>query len=283
MPDRWEAPAKVNLGLRVRPRDPAGYHPVVSLVQTIQLVDTLEVETAEEDLLLVDGEIREGRDDLVWRAVDELTAGRERPRLRWRLTKRIPVAAGLGGGSSDAAAALRATLAVTGWPDDPHPIAGRIGMDVAFFLVGGTAWMEGYGERITRIEPLRGFALTVVVPPFELRTEAVYRAWDELDEPEGPPVGDRDLPPALRAYGPLRNDLTPAAVALRPELGDWIDELRHRWDRPVLLSGSGPALFSFFADLDEAASAAEVVPAGTRFAEPAALRSEGVTRRPDDR
>jgi 4-diphosphocytidyl-2-C-methyl-D-erythritol kinase len=138
--------------------------------------------------------------------------------------------------------------------------------------------MEGYGERIEPIDPLGGFSVAVAVPSFELSTPQVYRRWDEMGYPVGGEFPRRALPPALRTLDHVRNDLQPAALAVAPELGDWMLELADRWDRPVMVSGSGPAVFGYFADDDEAASAAAAVPPGARGAVGCGLRPLGVQR-----
>jgi 4-diphosphocytidyl-2C-methyl-D-erythritol kinase len=187
------------------------------------------------------------------------------------------VAAGLGGGSSDAAATLTAVAPMVGLSGtDLAEVASRIGADVPIFLVGGTVWMEGYGERITAETGLRGFAVGLVVPDFALATPDVYRRWDEMGGPTGPVFEGRPLPPSLRAHGVLRNDLTPAALSLAPGLGDLIADLGREWGAPVLMSGSGPTLFSCFPGLDEAEDAVRQMPGAVRSAHAAGLRSRGV-------
>lgn len=276
MAERWECPAKVNLSLRVGRRDASGYHPLFSLVQTLSWVDDLTVEEADEDALVVEGaELPEGGDNLVWRVLDAL--GLRRPALRMVLVKRIAVAAGLGGGSSDAAGAVAACGRLIGASAEGiAAAAARTGADVPFFLTGGTAVMEGRGERISARPALSGFALAVVVPPFELATADVYRRWDELGEPSGPTTAGRSLPPSLRLEDPLVNDLAPAAVALVPALADWMRDLERTWRRPVIMSGSGPSLFGFFADEEEASAAAAEAPPGARAAVGVGLRRRGV-------
>jgi 4-diphosphocytidyl-2-C-methyl-D-erythritol kinase len=280
----WEAPAKLNLSLEVRPRDSQGLHPLRSLAQTIEWCDILEITTADGDSLTIDGaELPDNGDNLIWKAVDSLRRemGRTKPPLAIRLQKRIAVAAGLGGGSSDAAATL---LAVADNMHVPQPVlmkvAPEVGADVALFLKGGIQWMEGYGERLSFVPLSPDYSVAVAVPAFELSTGQVYETWDKLDSPVGRPIAGRGLPPSLRDFEPLRNDLTPAAMHIRPELGDWIEELTELWERPVLMTGSGPALFGFFADLDEAASAAKVSPKA-RAVRAAMPRSHGVRRLED--
>lgn len=276
----WEAPAKLNLSLWVRPPDRSGMHPLRSLVQTIDRLDLLEVDTGEDERLTIVGDdLPDGEENLVWKAVRSLVGRPDRPRLVLRLDKSIPAAAGLGGGSSDAAAALAATAAVFDRTSaEVRAAAPTVGADVSYFLDGGTRWMEGYGERLTEVEPLDGFCVAVAVPSVEVATPAVYRRWDELEGPLGDEFPARALPPVLRTLGPFRNDLAPAARSLHPELGDWAVDLAERWERPVAMTGSGSAHFAFFADLDEAASAA-ALPVEGRAVFAAALRSSGVARR----
>ncbi len=275
-----ESPAKLNLFLRVEQSDHRGLHPIYTRFQTVTWFDTLEVDTAEEDQLEVSGAaLPDGEDNLVLQAVAALRrrVGRNRPRLAFRLTKRIAVAAGLGGGSSDAAAALALAAAEMGVGHEVmEEVGAEVGADVPFLLRGGSAYGSGYGERITPVaRAVDDYALAIAVPPFELATGAVYQRWDRLDRPQGPELAGRQVPPSLRADAPLVNDLYPAAVALRPELADWVAELSDRWGRPVAMSGSGPALFAFFADEGESAEAVEIVPAQARAAAAAVPYSQG--------
>jgi 4-diphosphocytidyl-2-C-methyl-D-erythritol kinase len=183
-----------------------------------------------------------------------------RTRLSLHLHKRVAVAAGLGGGSADAAAGLVAATRLLRSPEGAAArLAPDLGSDVPFCLIGGTAWMEGRGEVVTPVPFRPDYALAVAVPPFEVPTASVYRRWDALEEPSGTPVSGRHVPPSLRACEDLANDLLPAALDLHPALGDWMGDLSHRWGRPVLLTGSGPACFGFFGDEDEAGSAAGAV------------------------
>jgi 4-diphosphocytidyl-2-C-methyl-D-erythritol kinase len=185
--------------------------------------------------------------------------------LALRLDKQIPIAAGLGGGSADAAAGLQ--LARRYYSADAAlvtQLAPTLGSDVPFCAVGGTATVRGRGEIIDVMEPILGYGLAVVVPPVELATPRVYGGWDELGGPTGPEIQAKDLPPVLRGYGPLGNDLYPAAVALAPLLDDWRAQLSDVWGRPVAMSGSGASLYGFFMDEAEAASALRVVPPGAR-------------------
>lgn len=280
MADRWEAPAKLNLSLQVRSVDRNGYHPLRSLVQTVEWVDVLEVSTGDDERLLVEGaDIDPGEDNLVWKAVRALVGRPDRPRLDMVLRKAIPDAAGLGGGSSDAAAALEATARVFGVPRGQlAEVAASVGSDVPFFLTGGSAWMEGRGERLSEVRPLSGFGVAIAVPRIHLSTPQVFRTWDEMGEPRATGVGGRHLPPSLREHGELANDLLAAALQLAPELGDFMSHVSDVWGRPVAMSGSGSAVFGYFAGPDEAVDAAQAIREPVRAAVGAALRPVGVRR-----
>lgn len=257
---RGRAFAKVNLGLRVQPRRSDGLHPIVSLVQSIAWSDEMSVETASTDRISVHGGTApDDFDNLAWRGVVAMRAGSE-PAVAVDLNKAIPTAAGLGGGSADAALGLVLGVATFGGTvDGAVAAAPLLGSDVPFCLAGGTAWVEGAGERVSALRTIDDFMLAVVVPPFEVETAAVYRMWDELGGPGVSGLGGRALPVSLREHAPLGNDLEAAAIAIRPELGDWIADLARTWGQPVLMSGSGPALFSFFASESEAADAVAAV------------------------
>lgn len=267
--------AKVNLSLRVLPPRPDGLHPVVSLAQSIEWCDVMTMQRADEDDLVAHGPLLPDREqNLAWRAVDEVRGRAGRP-VKIELEKQIPIAAGLGGGSADAALALALAVGVLGFSiEDAVRVAPRVGADVPFCLAGGTAWMEGVGERLTRVETPGDFWLGVVVPPFELPTADVYRRWDDMDGPTVPGVEDRQLPVSIREHGPLGNDLTSAAIDLMPGLGDWISDLSSHWGQPVLMSGSGPSLFAFFASASEADDAVASVD-GAREARACSLASSG--------
>jgi len=273
------ANAKVNLSLAVSPLGEDGYHPIRSLAISVDSSDRLTVELSEEDDFECSEEELNNENNLAWRAFTEYRKQSltHRP-VAMRLDKRLPVAAGLGGGSADAAAALvlakqyfSAEIAVE------ETIASELGSDIAFCLQGGLAMLEGRGNEVKPIEPIPGdFVLAVVTPPVELSTGAVYRQWDELRDHEGPAVDSADLPPSMRDYPPLRNDLYPAAVALDPAVGEWRTELMSAWGRPVFMTGSGPSLAAYFLDRDEAESAIGLAPDGHRAAFAAAPAASGV-------
>ena len=276
---RGEAYAKVNLGLRVGRRRADGFHPISGIFQSVDIVDVLELAGAEVDLISTStgGAVPEALDNLAFRAAAAVReqAGSSKP-IGITLDKTIPTAAGLGGGSADAATALVMAARYFGVDNAIlERLALDLGSDVPFCLRGGSARVAGRGELIESLDALGGFALAIVVPPVEVSTPAVFQKWDELDEPTGLVFPQNQLPPGFRSEGDLINDLYPAAAALFPQLDDWRTDLADRWGRPVMLSGSGPSLYGFFVDRDEAAGAVAAIPAGSRFAEACTLSLVG--------
>ncbi len=263
--------AKVNLSLRVRAAGPEGLHPVLGLFQSVDWADTLTLEPSEHDELTgpEGAEVVDGWENLAWRAVtlvrDTAASGTS---LRLELGKLIPVAAGLAGGSADAAAGLGLAGRRFAVPDaELLGLAAELGSDVPFCFSGGLAMVSGTGEKVDTREPSAPFGMALVVPPIELSTRAVYAAWDRLGGPSGPEMAGRDLPPGLRDEGPLANDLYAAAVAVAPDVDEWRAELALAWGRPVALTGSGPTLFAYFVDEGEAEDGLGNVPLGARAAQ----------------
>lgn len=260
-----EAPAKINLYLEVGPARPDGYHPVRTVMQTVDLCDLLEVEVEDGGRgldLEVAGEAPPGEDNLCLRAAAAfLSATGTCMRVSMKLTKRIPLAAGLGGGSSDAAAVLRALNFVAGEVMDGEELlrtAAALGMDVPFFLVGGTALGEGRGERVTALSQAPPLPVVLANPGKELSTADVYRRFDLLGGGSGP-AGDpgeliRLLPrgDARGIASRLHNSLQPAARELMPEVGVLLEKASAAGAAGALVSGSGPTVFIIAGDEGEA-------------------------------
>jgi 4-diphosphocytidyl-2-C-methyl-D-erythritol kinase len=190
------------------------------------------------------------RDNLAWRALDALEAEAGRPLpLAVTIDKRIPARAGLGGGSSDAAAVLRAADALYELGLGAarlEAVAARVGADVPFFVRGGAQWAEGRGERL---RPARAPAAVLLLARHGdgLPTAAVYRAFDRMVPP---PPDDGSEPPAdpARLAAWVRNDLWPPALALDPSLGRVARALVAAGARRALLCGSGSCLAGLFDD-----------------------------------
>lgn len=274
----YEAPAKLNLSLLVGTPRSDGLHPLESVVQTVEWCDLIDVEAGEgKDTLDVLGADLDPQENLVLEALDAARVGVDFGPLRVTLTKNIPVASGLGGGSSDAAAILLAVSEVSEIAvGDLRAPAMSIGADVPLFLVGGSLVMSGVGEVVEPLPPLTGFATAIVVPAFGLSTADVYRRWDEMEGPEGDVVADDLLPPGLRGGMPMRNDLLPAALSIEPRLGDFMADVKTEWGTAVCLTGSGSGCFGYFAGVDEARDAAAAVAGFARAAIGVGLRDRGV-------
>jgi 4-diphosphocytidyl-2-C-methyl-D-erythritol kinase len=264
------APAKVNLVLRVGPARADGYHPVASLLVALDgLGDALELTRASRRQLECPGG-PEGADNLAWRAADALEADAGRPLpARIVIDKRIPMQAGLGGGSSDAAAVLVGLDHLFGLgtsPDTLERIAATIGSDVPFFVRGGTQWATGRGERLVRRPVPEDLWLVICGPVAPLATRDVYDAFDEIGtaapiDPE-PPAGPWTAP------GFVDNDLWPAARRLAPELAAAAARLRTAGARTVLLCGSGGAIAGLWRERGPAVAAAARLPDAIAVASP---------------
>lgn len=294
-------PAKVNLGLRLVGRREDGYHLLESLFAPIDLHDEVEVELGGSgsegvhlELAPIPADrmppalaaVTAGPDNLVVRAaVAFLRAASLTRSVEIRLDKRIPAGAGLGGGSSDAAAVLRALNALV---DRPLPaaelarVALGLGADVPFFLAPIPSFVSGIGECIEPLEGLPGLDLVVANPGISLATAEVYRAADALgsaltrpgagstmrafsrlraaSDPSGSVprvsgIGPRSLQPSIRDL--LVNDLEPAARRLCPPITRLAQRLAEMGAMAVSLSGSGATVFGVFASADAARRAAD--------------------------
>lgn len=258
---RLEAPAKINLYLEVGRLGPDGYHPVRTVMQAVELHDTVEVELSEGSTgfeLEVEGEAPAGVENLCLKAAAAFaSATGMQVAGRIRLEKRIPLSAGLGGGSSDAAAVLRALVQLTGvdmGKEKMFGLAASIGTDVPFFLLGGTALGEGRGERVTPLVQAPPLPLLLLNPGVGLSTREVYARFDALGGDVPPGEGAEDLAAAL-ARGDvegiasrMHNSLQRAAREMAPEI-DVLIELALQAGAPgALVSGSGPTVFALAAD-----------------------------------
>lgn len=244
-----EAPAKLNLRLLVGPRRADGYHDIRSLMVALDgLADTVTLTRAPERSIHCSGVA--SADNLAGRALDvlEQEVGRALP-CAITIIKRIPLQAGLGGGSSDAAATLVAAdeLFALGLSHDRlEALAATLGSDVPFFVRGGCQWAEGRGERLTPAEA-PSFMAVIAHPGAGLSTPAVYARFDTLPSP--PPTDVTPPPPAMPELAAwVRNDLWPAARSLEPPLERLAADLVAAGALTVLLCGSGSALAGLFTD-----------------------------------
>ena len=256
-------PAKINLQLAVGPLRPDGYHGLVTVFHAIGLFNMVSVAAAEADSVAVTGEgagqVPADRDNLALRAVRALravVAAQAGPGVAVTINKRIPVAAGLAGGSADAAAALvgcnelwRAGLPVR----ELCEIAAGVGSDVAFAVLGGTAVGRGRGERLTpALMPAARYHWVLAFADGALSTPEVYGTLDRLRAADGragkaaEPELSTELMAALRAGDlerlgrSLSNDLQAPAISLFPALRKTLDAGRESGALGALVSGSGP-------------------------------------------
>jgi 4-diphosphocytidyl-2-C-methyl-D-erythritol kinase len=268
VPDRLteSAPAKVNLFLHVTGRRADGYHLLDSLVVFAGVGDTLRAEAAETLSLQVTGPFAAGLagevDNLVLRAARALAeeAG-VAPRGRLTLEKNLPVASGIGGGSADAAAALRLLSRLWGLPVEPAVLArlaAGLGADVPVCLAGRASRMGGIGERLAPAPALPDCGLVLVNPRVGVATAEAFRArrgsWSEAALL---PQGWTDAAAMAADLARSRNDLEPAAIGLQPVIGEVLAALRAMPSCLLArMSGSGATCFGVFADAAAAANAA---------------------------
>ena len=286
------APAKVNLTLALLGARADGFHELHSIMVPLDLSDRLSVSVlpagAADSLHVTGFDPGPAPENLVLRAIATARRvahpawGRREPppALAARLDKRIPVAAGLGGGSADAAAAADAALEAWGVEVESaarHALFAELGSDVPFFLAGGPALVEGRGERVTPLPWLRDAddaherpGLLVVTPGLGISTPAAFRAWDDgarvpggaarlasahLAEElrKGLKVADLLVRASVLAAA---NDLGPAAAVVEPALVTFKRALLRLLGRPVGISGSGPTHWALYPSLTDAATAA---------------------------
>jgi 4-diphosphocytidyl-2-C-methyl-D-erythritol kinase len=288
------APAKINLQLAVGPRRADGYHDLMTVFHAISLFDDVTVAVTEgpgPDRVLVSGEGAESvpgdSENLALKAADALAKAAglardaDRP-IEITIRKRIPVAAGLAGGSADAAAALVACneLWSTGFSQEQlREVAAEVGSDVAFALLGGTAVGQGRGERLTPALATGEYHWVLAVADGQLPTPEVYAALDRLRAARDPgsggpghgsgpgprgsgpgpePVLDNALMGALRSGEPaavgraLGNDMQPAAISLFPALRKTLAAGRDLGALGAIVAGSGPTCVFLAADADRA-------------------------------
>ncbi len=289
MPLRALAPAKINLGLFVGPVRADGRHELVSVMQSISLADELTLEGAHDgaaqDEVMCPGVNGPPGENLAARALAAFRAatGWDASPLRLRIDKRIPVAAGLGGGSADAAAALRLALSASGLGDEPLllELAGELGADVPAQVRPGRWLATGAGEVLEALpDPVAPIGVLVLPVAYELSTAAVYAEADRLgalrergflEERRRLLHGALDLGMSL-PHDPelLHNDLERPARSLCHAIGEALREAREAGAEPALVSGSGPTVVGLFARANGLAAAERAV-AGLAGCEPAPL------------
>ncbi|MGI8968432.1 MAG: 4-(cytidine 5'-diphospho)-2-C-methyl-D-erythritol kinase [Chloroflexota bacterium] len=247
---RIQARAKVNLSLEVIGRRPNGYHELVSVMQTVELADELELHQASS-VFFTCSEPELEANNLVSRASD-LFLGRFSGSLgvNMHLEKRIPVGAGLGGGSSDAAAALSGLRSFWKVPAsclDLLGMAERLGSDVPFFLYGGTALVQGRGEQVTPLPRLPTSWILVANPRIHVSTADVFRALSSSDWTDG--IHTLGLAKNLQrgvATDSGINGLQETLFRLHPDARACYEAMQAATDGKAMVSGSGPSVYALF-------------------------------------
>jgi 4-diphosphocytidyl-2-C-methyl-D-erythritol kinase len=259
------AAGKINLTLSVGPLRSDGYHSFESLMATITLYDDLIIRQGTNSITLAcdDPAIPLGADNLVYRAGSLLAAQSDTDaNVDIELIKRLPTQAGLGGGSADAAGTLLGLNEL--WKlnrsrEDLTRLSAMLGSDVGFFLHGPLAICSGRGEVVQPVDFVWEFWAVVVKPKISLSTALVYRQYQAFEGREFARAADlakllpRSKPSEVYSY--LSNDLEPAAFRISGELGELKKELQKIVNVPVLLSGSGSAMFALFDARDDAQAA----------------------------
>jgi 4-diphosphocytidyl-2-C-methyl-D-erythritol kinase len=252
---RVHAPAKINLTLRVLGIRPDGYHELRTMFQSLALHDTLTFTASPGAFAIAcdDPACPTGEHNLVWGAAEALwreTGRRGSPTdLRVQIRKRIPMQGGLGGGSSDAAAALRALRVLWRSPigdDRLHAIGRSLGADVPFFLEGGTVLGVDRGDALFPLIDRPASWVALMLPDFGVRTADAFRWWDE-DNREEESDSDRG------------NDLEAPVGARHPAIARAVRRLRHHGATHAAMSGSGSAIFALFESERKARAAARAV------------------------
>ncbi|HBG23308.1 MAG TPA: 4-(cytidine 5'-diphospho)-2-C-methyl-D-erythritol kinase [Peptococcaceae bacterium] len=254
--------AKINLTLDVGALRPDGYHEINSVMQTVSLADTLCFTKLAEGIGVSCSTpgVPSGRDNLAYRALsvisDRLPAG-----ICTNIEKKIPHAAGLGGGSSNAAAALKGadTLYRIGLHEDEMlAAAAEVGSDVPFFILGGTALAAGRGERVSSLPPMPVFWVVLVKPAYEVSTAKIYSLYKEKDVELHTPrfvqalqQGDREG--MIKAMG---NDLEEFTIGLYPEIASIKQQFLRLGAARAMMAGSGPTVFGLFESKEKALEAA---------------------------
>ncbi|MGI6851344.1 4-(cytidine 5'-diphospho)-2-C-methyl-D-erythritol kinase [Mesorhizobium sp. 1B3] len=258
-----DAPAKVNLALHVTGRRADGFHELESLVVFTRFGDRISVATDDADSVALSGRfagaVPNDGDNLVARARDLLraTLRRDGP-VFIALEKNLPVASGIGGGSSDAAATLSALASLWGAvaQDQIFRIAGELGADVPMCLAARPLLARGIGHDIEPVARFPALAMVLVNPGIAVSTPAVFRALASRENPPLPALPeDPDFSAVISWLGTTRNDLQVAAASTAPMIGTVLDVLADSGAAFVRMSGSGATCFGIF-ETDDAASRA---------------------------
>ncbi|MBN1829726.1 MAG: 4-(cytidine 5'-diphospho)-2-C-methyl-D-erythritol kinase [Deltaproteobacteria bacterium] len=256
-----EAPAKINLVLRVMRRREDGYHDIVSLLQRITLADEMIFEARPRGITVRCDHPRvpEDENNIVHRALNALFEKvSHKGGIDVAIRKKIPVAAGLGGGSSNAAAALvtaNELLSLGLTRGELMNLGGTVGADVPFFVFEKTAWARGIGDRLEEARGMPSLSLLLVNPGFEVSTKSVYEGLKRGLTKDRRQYNIPALTTVPRVVEELHNDLESVSVVRHPVLADIKEALIGAGALGALMSGSGPTVFGIFKGSDDVARA----------------------------
>ncbi len=261
----WKAPAKINLFLSVLRKRADGYHDISSLLQKITLYDDLIFSSRPSGIVLdcPGSNLPTSEDNLVFRATQSIFAYTNYPfGVEIKLTKRIPLAAGLGGGSSDAATTLMALNEIFSFglkKRELMMLGAKLGADVPFFIFGNTALVSGIGDKLKAVQNIPELNFVLINPQFPLPTKMVY---DNLNLRLTREKINYSIP-RFFALGDiireLHNDLEEVSLKLHPELNNLKQILLCHGALGALMSGSGPTVFGIFPDEKSAKKALNVL------------------------
>ncbi|MCE1196427.1 4-(cytidine 5'-diphospho)-2-C-methyl-D-erythritol kinase [bacterium] len=280
---RVEAAAKINIGLEVGEPRPDGYHPILGIFQSVGIADELRVEASEGEGIGVEGRFDCAAESTTIYKATRLfleTTG-ERKSLRFSVEKRIPVMAGLGGGSADAAAAIVALdrlLETDLSPASMREIGSGVGADVPFFIPGGAAVVSGLGEIVQPIAPRLDLGIILAMPPFGVSTKWAYAELDGFrrrrgDSPRGGPAprvsgaDDASLASMFRgrvADWTFANSFEPMLREKYPLYGDLAELLGREGAQYSAITGSGACMYGVFPSFEAAQAARERLEAARR-------------------
>ena len=262
-----QAPAKLNLDLRILGQRSDGYHELRTLFQSISLHDTLRLARRPGPMTVTSRMQAVPRDEanLVWGAAktlwDSVGYRGEPEGVAVAITKRIPLAGGLGGGSSDAASAMRGLCLL--WDLSPsmkrlQELAATVGADVPYFLTGGLALGTGRGIRLRRVADLESHWVVLAVPGFGVDTASAYGWFDQDSRDDRIPTAG--LPRGWRSQlDVLRNDLQATVVIRYPGVGAMVDRLRETGAVHAAMTGSGSTVFALYRHKADAVAARRAV------------------------
>lgn len=254
------SPAKINLTLEVFGKRADGYHEIRSIVQPVNLFDEVKIDIRDGEGIEIEStglQIPRGRENLAWKAAEVfLKESGLNFNVRVSIKKKIPLGAGLGGGSGNAAAVLVGMNRITKKFSENELIqlAPKIGADVALFINCRSAVIEGIGEKITLVRDFPLFYYVLLNPGFETSTRRIYEFWDEMPEEEGLIRTSMEDTVSLFREGqfPLRNDLEKPAMRLYPEIKALKERLLGMEVEAVSMTGSGSTVFGIFRGEGEA-------------------------------